>query len=209
MKRPSTWCSSAWPRPVPAAISAMLPPVVASPCCKVCSSCGSQDRARRRPSPADRSAAPRAGCRRPRAAAASSTRHGTLVSWARLAEHRTGDAEAGRVDVARRHLRRRRRTRGSCRRRPANSSVVNVRTTSGRGRAGADSKSPRRVWCRRYRLQESCVAHFAIDFAFILLHLEAPSDSRLLSSGGRVSAASPTSAVPRSSPDRSSSSPES
>ena len=38
MNRPSTLWSSASPRPVPAAISAMLPPGSGEPCCSTCTS---------------------------------------------------------------------------------------------------------------------------------------------------------------------------
>ena len=54
-KRPSTWCSNASPRPVPAAISAMLPPRSASPLLKRVQLGSAAAPAPRRPWPADRS----------------------------------------------------------------------------------------------------------------------------------------------------------
>ena len=79
--RPSMLCSSASPSPVPAAITAALPPDCATPCCSTASSSGLEHRhrVRHRFEVVEDVHAPQ---RRAAVIAAASTSHGTLVSRA-------------------------------------------------------------------------------------------------------------------------------
>src|SRR4029078_1682413 len=112
MKRPSMFARKASPRPVPAAITAALPPGCATPCCSTFTSSGcstatewamasrSLRMCTRRSAAASAIAAPSAsGCAG--RGAFDEPRH---VGEARdLIGHRTGDAEAGAGDRARLH----------------------------------------------------------------------------------------------------------
>ena len=156
--RPSTLCSSASPRPVPAAISAMLPPRSASPCLQhVQLRTSLQHRHRVAPSPGDRSAATRGGMPKRLRRRRASTRHGTLVSCAASSDHRTGDAEARRVDrvapVDRRRPRGTPRSSRSGRRSRASRTIANA--TRPRPRRRADRTVRAASWCRRCRQRES------------------------------------------------------
>ena len=144
-KRPSTLCSSASPRPVPAAISAMLPPRSASPSCSTCTSDSPQhrDRVRHRLEIVEQRR--RAECRTPRRRCAR-----------RRATARWSAARPRRSPARRRRSTRRSIARASSPSSVRNAAIIDGRSAiveraerraraTGRGRAGAASNRPSSV----------------------------------------------------------------
>ena len=97
-RRPSTLCSSAMPRPVPAAISAMLPSRIRFALLQRVQLGIPEhgDRMRHRLKVVQKRT--RLLMRNAAATRLASTRHGTLVKLRRVVDDRTGDAEARAVD---------------------------------------------------------------------------------------------------------------
>ena len=169
--RPSTWCSSASPRPVPAAMSAMLPAAACGR--RLPAARGLRARSapgRRRPSPRDRSAGGRArrrtrGRSRPRPSTPGHVGQAGRVAASPVRRRRS-------MPDAFDELRARRRVEERGDHRPQIGEVERARTRGPRPDAAATrcrSNRPSSVFVPPM----SPASRFTIDIRFILLHLDA------------------------------------